>query len=140
MMSLSKEDRMSNNIDPSAVTEIPADTLVPFFPNQLYMIGTESLVFRQYKRNVVMRKMKSPDKDGGFNYLTIKLSNDKESKLVEIEGSPTHILQEHYVQLAELNFEIRYGANLILLPLFAKYREFQWHKCAESPMAAFFLF
>src|SRR5690554_1200946 len=138
MMSLSKEDRMSNNIDPSAVTEIPADTLVPFFPNQLYMIGTESLVFRQYKRNVVMRKMKSPDKDGGFNYLTIKLSNDKESKLVEIEGSPTHILQEHYVQFAGLNFEIGYGAKPILLPFSVKCREFQLHKYPGSSMASSF--
>jgi len=52
MASLRKEDRKTNTIDSSAVTKIPADTLVPFYPNQLYMIGTESLVFKDYKKNV----------------------------------------------------------------------------------------
>src|SRR5690554_6999883 len=85
-----------------------------------------------------MRKMKSTDKDGVFNYLTIKLSNDKESKLVEIEGSPTHILQEHYVQFAGLNFEIGYGAKPILLPFSVKCREFQLHKYPGSSMASSF--
>jgi len=138
MSTLSKEDRMTNNIDPSAVTEIPADTLVPFYPNQLYMIGSESLVFRSFKKDVALRKMKSPDKDGGSNYLTMKLSTDTESKLVEIQGSPTRILQEYYLQFAGLNFEIGYGAKPIELPFSVKCNEFQLHKYPGSSMASSF--
>ncbi|HZH87279.1 MAG TPA: cytochrome c biogenesis protein CcsA [Brumimicrobium sp.] len=138
MSTLSKEDRMSNSIDPSAVTEIPADTLVPFYPNQLYMIGEESLVFTDFKKNVVMRKIKSPEKDGGSDYLTIKLSTDTDSKIVEIEGSPNHILQEQYLQFAGLNFEIGYGAKPIEIPFSVKCREFKLHKYPGSSMASSF--
>src|SRR5690554_1851367 len=138
MSTLSKEDRMSNNIDPNAITEIPADTLVPFYPNQLYMIGTESLVFRTFKKNVALRKMKSPDKDGGFDFLTIKLSTDTESKLVEIQGSARFILQEYYLQFAGLNFEIGYGAKPIELPFSVRCNEFQLHKYPGSSMASSF--
>lgn len=138
MTSLTKEDRMSNNIDPSAVTEIPADTLVPFYPNQLYMIGTESLVFNDFKKKVSLRKMKSPEKDSGFDYLTMRLSTDSESKEVVIQGSSNHILQEEYVQFAGLNFEIGYGAKPIELPFAIKCREFQLHKYPGSSMASSF--
>jgi len=138
MTTLTMEDRMKDNIDPSAITVIPADTLVPFYPNQLYMIGSESLVFKDYKKNVSLKKMKSPEKDGGYDYLTIKLSTDSESKLVEIQGSSNHILQEEYVQFAGLNFEIGYGAKPIEIPFSVKCREFQLHKYPGSSMASSF--
>lgn len=138
MTSLTKEDRMTNNIDPSAITEVPADTLVPFYPNQLYMIGTESLVYRDYKKNVSMQKMKSPDKDGGFDFLKMKLSTDTESKIVEIQGSSSSILQEEYIQFAGLNFEIGYGAKPIEIPFSIKCREFNLDKYPGSSMASSF--
>ncbi|PWH81586.1 cytochrome c biogenesis protein CcsA [Brumimicrobium oceani] len=138
MSVLSKEDRMSNNIDPSAITEIPADTLMPFYPNQLYMIGTESLVFRDYKKKVSIKKMKSPEKDGGLDYLTMKLSTESESKIVEVQGSSNHILDEEYVQFAGLNFEIGYGAKPIEIPFYLKCRDFQLHKYPGSSMASSF--
>ena len=138
MSSLTKEDRQTNNIDPSAVTEIPADTLVPFYPNQLYMIGSESLVFRAFKKNVSMKKMKSSDNDGGFDFLTMKLSTESESKIVEIQGSSNHILEAEYIQFAGLNFEFGYGAKPIELPFSIKCRDFQLHKYPGSSMASSF--
>ncbi|WP_107039227.1 cytochrome c biogenesis protein [Brumimicrobium mesophilum] len=138
MSMLSKEDRMTNNISPEAITEIQSDTLVPFYPNQLYMLGAESLVFKDFRKNVSMKKMKSPEKDGGFDFLTLRLSTDSETKEVVVEGSSNHILQEQYIQFAGLNFEIGYGAKPIELPFAIKCREFQLHKYPGSTMASSF--
>ena len=138
MASLKKEDRKTNTIDSNAVTKIPADTLVPFYPNQLYMIGTESLVFKDYKKNVSMQKIKSPEKDGGFDFLKMRLSTESESKDIEIQGSASHILQEEYIQFAGLNFQIGYGAKPIELPFSIKCRDFKLHKYPGSSMASSF--
>lgn len=134
MTSLTKEDRMTNNIPEEAITVIPADTLVPFYVNQLYMIGDESLVNKGLKKNVKLTKVKSEDDDAGSSLLTLKISTDDEEKIVEIDGSHNHIIQAEYFQFAGMNFEVGYGAIPIELPFSILCRDFILDKYPGSDM------
>lgn len=134
MTSLSVEDRQRNNIDPSLRQTIPADTIIPFYANTLYNIGDESIVLRGYRRGVSLQKVKSPDKDGGSSYLTVRLTSGDESRLVEIDGAANYIIQYEYFQFAGLNFEIGYGAMPIELPFSVKCRDFQLDTYPGSTM------
>ena len=134
MTSLSKEDRMSNEIDSSAVSQIPADSVVPFSTFKLYKIGQESIMFKAYKKNVELKKKKSSTKGEGENYLTLKLSTDTESKLIEVAGGANHIMDKKYFQFEGLNFEIGYGAKPLIVPFALKCRDFQLDKYPGSSM------
>jgi len=134
MTSLSVQDRQTNNIDPSLRQKIPADTIIPFYANTLYNIGDESIVLRGYRRGVTLEKVKSPDKDGGANFLTIKLTSGDETRLVDIDGGANYIIQYEYFQFAGLNFEVGYGAMPIELPFYVECRDFQLDTYPGSTM------
>ncbi|MBW7868500.1 MAG: cytochrome c biogenesis protein CcsA [Brumimicrobium sp.] len=138
MASLSVEDRMNNNIPAEAISQIAEDTLIPFISGNLYNFGRESTVFKSFHKSAALQKVKSPEKDGGNNYLTIKLSTDTESKLVDIQGSPKHIIKDEFVQFAGLNFQIGYGAKPIKIPFYIKNRKFELDKYPGSNMASSF--
>ena len=103
MSKLTKEDR-KKGLDSSQVDVIPADTLLPFYPGQLYMFGQTSLVFKSIRQHVAMKKMKAEEKDAGFNYLTLQLSTKDQTQLVTIQGQSNHILEEQYFLICRVEF------------------------------------
>lgn len=134
MTSLSSEDRMSNNVPKEAITEVEADTIIPFYANYLYQIGNESFVFRGLHKGVELQKKKSYEKDTGDNILTIKLSTPSESKIVEIEGSHNRIMAKSYFEFAGLTYEVGYGAVPIEIPFSVMCREFILDRYPGSDM------
>src|SRR5690554_367673 len=136
MTSLTTEDRMKNEIDENAKTDVPADSIVPFYANQLYMLGSESIVLRGFRKSVKMVKVKDDKHDDKSNFLTLKLSTDDESRLIEIEGNANWILDHEYFEFAGLNFEIAYGAMPIQIPFSVKCRDFQLDTYPGSTMAS----
>ncbi len=134
MTSLSKEDRMSGDIDSSAISLIPADTLVPFQTFKLYKIGKESVMFKAYRKNVEKKKVKASTKGEGENYLTIQISTDSEKKIVSMAGGASHIMDKQYFQFGGLNFEVGYGAKPKKIPFALRCNDFQLDKYPGSSM------
>lgn len=138
MMSLSVEDRMKNRLDSNKVNNIPADTAVPFYSGQLYMIGEESLMFREFKRNTDRIRMKAKKRNEGMNYLTVLLKSGGQTKFVEIPAKSDRIIDPVYTQFAGMNFEIGYGAKPMELPFSILCRDFQLDKYPGSEMPSSF--
>lgn len=136
MMKLTREDRMSNRIDSSAVTTIPADTAVRFYSGQLYNFPNESIMFREYKDHIERVEIRSENKDEGQDLLTLRLSTEGEEKLVTLAGGPSMIMGDNMVQFAGLVFKLGYGARPIELPFSIQCRDFQLDRYPGSDMAS----
>ena len=138
MSKLTREDRMKNKLDSSQVNTIPADTAVRFNSGRLYMIGNESLMFREYRKNIKETRLKLKKRNEGTNYLTIRLKSGESEKLVELPANTDWIMDGNYFQFAGLNFEIGYGAKPIELPFSVKCRDFQLDKYPGSTLPSSF--
>lgn len=138
MSKLTREDRMKNKLDSSLVNTIPADTAVPFYSGRLYMIGDESIMFKEYRKNMTKTRLKSKKRDEGNSYLTIKLKSGEEEKLVELQANIDNAIRPTYVQFAGLKFEIGYGAKVIELPFSVLCRDFKLDKYPGSTLPSSF--
>ncbi len=136
MMKLSVEDRMKNRLDSSQVDQIPADTAVRFLSSQLYMFPGESIMFKEYKRNIAKVSMRAETKDAGENLLTVRLSSQGKEKLVTFAGGPQLIMGDNMTQFAGLNFQLGYGAKPIEVPFSITCRDFQLDRYPGSDMAS----
>ena len=136
MMKLSVEDRMNNQLDSSKVDQIPADTAVRFLSSQLYMFPGESIMFKEYKRNIAKVPMKAENKDEGVNLLTVRLSSQGKEKLVTFEGGPHAPMGNNMTHFAGLNFQLGYGEKPIEVPFSITCRDFQLDRYPGSEMAS----
>lgn len=138
MMRLSREDRINNTVDESAITKIPADSSVRFDSGRLYSIGDESLMFKEYRRNIAKTRQKAKKRDEGTHYLTVNVTDGVEEKTIEIEANHDHRIQYERFHLADLYFEIGYGAKPILLPFSIRCNDFQLERYPGSEMPSSF--
>lgn len=138
MMKLSKEDRAKNFLDSNAVEKIPADTAVRFYSGRLYVIGDESIMFREYRKNIQQTRMKAKQRDEGVHYLTVKLNIDGEEKEVELAANHDRIIDPAYLNFGGLNFEIGYGAKPMEIPFSVKCLDFQLDRYPGSSMPSSF--
>jgi cytochrome c-type biogenesis protein CcsB len=136
MMKLSREDRMKNQLDSSQVDQIPADTAVRFYSSQLYMFKGESIMFREYKKNIEKVQVRAEEKGEGENLLTVRLKSQGQEKLVTFAGGPQLIMGENMTQFAGLNFELGYGAKPIEVPFSLTCLDFQLDRYPGSDMAS----
>jgi cytochrome c-type biogenesis protein CcsB len=138
MSKLTREDRMKNKLDSSQVNTIPADTAVRFNSGRLYMIGNESLMFREYRKNIAETRIKLKKQKEGTSFLTVRLKSGEAEKLVEIPANTDWILEGNFFQFAGLNFEFGYGSKPIELPFSVKCRDFQLDKYPGSTLPSSF--
>lgn len=138
MSQLSVEDRQKNELDSSKVERIIADTAVQFYSGRLYMIGKESLVFREYRKNIGRVRMKDSKRDDALDILVVKLTSPTEEKIIEIPAGVDKILDPYYVSFEGMNFEIAYGSKPIEIPFSVLCRDFQLDRYPGSDMASSF--
>jgi len=138
MSKLTREDRMKNKLDSSQVSTIPADTAVRFNSGRLYMIGNESLMFREYRKNIEKTRVKLKKRKEGTNFLTIRLKSGEAEKLVELPANTDWILDGNFFEFAGLKFEVGYGAKPIELPFSVKCNDFQLDKYSGSTLPSSF--
>lgn len=134
---LSVEDRRTGDIDSSAIQTLPADTLVSFIPMHLYRFdGGQPIVFKAYRKSVVKKLVKSPKKDVGDDYLTVKLYTKDTSKFVTVQGEARQIINPKFFKFAGLNFEVSYGAKPITIPFYVRCDDFDLDYYPGSEMAS----
>lgn len=138
MMSLTKEDRMKNELDSSKVQRIPTDSIVRFYNGRLYSFESESIMFREVKQNVGRVRMKAKNKEDGEDILTIRLRSKEEEVLMSIPAGVDRVISPQYISFAGINFEIAYGSKPIELPFTVVCRDFQLDRYPGSDMASSF--
>jgi cytochrome c-type biogenesis protein CcsB len=138
MSQLSIEDRQKNELDSNMVEKVIADTAIQFYSGRLYMIGSESLVFREYRKNIGRVRMKDSKRDDAMDILTVKLASPTEEKIIEIPAGVDKILDPYYISFAGLNFEIAYGSKPMEIPFSVLCRDFQLDRYPGSDMASSF--
>lgn len=109
----------------SLFVEVPVDSTVQFMTTTLYQVGNEQFVFKQVLNHAKRMRIKANRKDGGSDYLTIKIIDGKFSKIVELVGGANVIPEITTVELNGLTYEMTYGPMKIDLPFAIACRDFQ---------------
>lgn len=136
MSALQQMDRNNPQIPDSLYTTIPMDTLVPLQKATLYNAAGVQFVFKDLKRNAKMMKVSSEKRDVGKDILTLRVTDGKESKLVDLEGGIGIIPDATVFQMNGLTYEMSYGAKQIQLPFSIACRDFQLDRYPGSDMAS----
>lgn len=138
MTKLTVEDRMRDTLPAYALSEIPADTAVRFDSGKLYQFGDQQFMFKEYRAHTGIVKVRAPEKDAGSDFLTVRVTQGDQEKLVKIPGGAKMIQQPEYFKFAGQTFEMRYGAKPIEIPFSIFCRDFQLDRFPGSDMASSF--
>ena len=125
MAQMQRFRQMGTDVPDSLFIEIPTDSLVPFMTTTLYQVGQEQFVFKQVINHAKRMLLPSGRKDVGSDYLTLRVTDGKESKIVELEGGMNAIPEHEVFTLNGLTYEMEYGSTKIELPFAIACKDFQ---------------
>lgn len=139
MSEMQKARQSGQPVDEKLYVNVPVDTMVPFKTTTLYLIGDQQFVFKQVIDHAKMMKVHSGKDDVGYDYLSVKITDGKESKIVELGGGvgighPEHVTFE----FAGLTYEMEYGSMAEEIPFYVACRDFQLDKYPGSEAASSF--
>lgn len=116
MSQMQKIRQSGADVPDSMFTNIPVDTLIPFQTTTLYYVNNESFVFKEQINHAKMMRVPSGRKDAGNDYLTLKITDGKDSRIVVLEGGMGVIATEERFNFNGLLYSFQYGAIPIKLP------------------------
>jgi len=125
MTQMAEARRTGKEIPDSMYVEIPSDTLVPFLTSTLYQVGGQQIVFKKVVENAKKMLLPSGKKDVGSDYLTLKVSDGKETKIVQLKGGMGIIPDQEVFTLNGLIYEMEYGSTKREVPFYIACRDFQ---------------
>lgn len=125
MAEMQKARQSGQQVSDSLFVEIPADTLVPFQTTTLYQIGNQQIVFKSVVQNAKKMLLPSGNKNVGSDYLTLKITDGNQSKIVQLEGGAGSIPTHEVFAFGGLTYEMEYGPMKIELPFYVACRDFQ---------------
>lgn len=139
MTEMQKARQSGQPVDEKLYVNVPVDTLVPFKTTTLYMVGDQQFVFKQVIDHAKMTKMHSGKDDVGIDYLTVKITDGNESKIVELGGGIGVANPEHATfEFKGLTYEMEYGSMAVEMPFHIACRDFQLDKYPGSETASSF--
>ncbi len=100
----------------SLYKQVPMDTLIPLEKATLYNVGGTQFVFKDVIRNAKRMLMPSGSRKVGSDYLTVKITDGKESKIVNLQGGIQSIPVREVFEFKGLVYEMDYGSMVIDLP------------------------
>lgn len=116
MSEMQKARESGQEIPDSMYVKVPVDSIVPFRMTTLYKVENEQFVFKGLINHAKKMLVPSGRKDAGLDYLTIKVSDGKESKIVVLEGGMGQIGSEEAFFMNGSNYRFQYGAVPIKIP------------------------
>lgn len=139
MSEMQKARQSGQPVDEKLYVNVPVDSMVPFKTTTLYIVGDQQFVFKQVINHAKMMKVHSGKDDIGYDYLSVKITDGKESKIVELGGGvgighPEHVTFE----FAGLTYEMEYGSMAVEIPFYIACRDFQLDKYPGSEAASSF--
>ena len=119
----------------SLFTEIPLNKWVPFKTTTLYQSGNQQFVFKRLINHAKKMLMPSGKKNVGMDYLTVKLSDGKSSKNIDLEGGMGQIPTPTRFEFNGLVYQLEYGSIRKPIPFDVFCRDFKLDKYpgSESP-------
>jgi hypothetical protein len=131
-MSEMQKASQKGNAPDSLFKKIPANTETTFQTTTLYRIGGQQIVFKQILRNAKKMLLPSGKKNVGQDYLTVRIRDGKQSKLVQLKGGMGAIPERAVFSFNGLTYEMDYGSLEIQLPFDILCRDFQLQKYPGS--------
>ena len=124
MSEMQKVRQSGKPVDESLYVQIPVDTLVEFKTTTLYLVNGQQFVFKQKIDHAKRMKLPSGNKKIGSDYLTVKITDGKETKIVELEGGMGAIPEHEVFNFGGLTYEMEYGSTQIEVPFYVACRNF----------------
>jgi cytochrome c-type biogenesis protein CcsB len=138
MAEMQKFRQSGMEVPDSLFIEIPTDSLVPFQTTTLYQVGQQQFVFKQVINHAKKYLLPSGRRDVGSDYLTVKVTDGPESRIVQLEGGMSMIPERELFTLNGLTYEMEYGSSRIELPFSIACRDFQLDRYPGSSTASSF--
>lgn len=120
------------DVPDSAFVLVEKGTKELFRTSTLYNVLDEQIVFKGLIRNARKQLMPSKVKNAGSDYLTVRITDGKESKVVDLEGGMGRIPAHEVFTLGGLTYEMEYGSTRIDLPFSIACRDFQLERYPGS--------
>lgn len=135
MAQMQKIRQSGMDVPDSMFINIPVDSLVPFNITTLYYVNEESFVFKEIINHAKVMRVPSGRKDVGEDFITLKITDGKDVKLVTIAGGQGVIATEERFTFNDMLYSIQYGSVPIRLPFSLACNEFTLNKYpgSESP-------
>lgn len=136
MSQLQQIRQMGGTPNDSMYTNVAANQVVPFLTTTLYIVAGEQFVFKQVLPNAKRMLMPSGKKNVGLDYLTVRVSDGKESKIITLEGGMGAKPKSEFFQLNGLNYHLEYGSKQIPVPFYLKCDDFMMERYPGSDVAS----
>jgi cytochrome c-type biogenesis protein CcsB len=120
----------------SAIVKVAPGEEVPLMTTTLYTIGGDQFVYKGEIKHAKKMKLPSGRKDVGSDYLIVKVSDGKESKIVTLEGGLGMIPTAEFFILGGLRYQMEYGSKKIELPFSIKCNDFMMERYPGSNVAS----
>lgn len=120
------------DVPDSMYVNIAADTLVPFNATTLYYVDEQSFVFKEIINHARVMRVPSGRKDAGEDFVTLKITDGKDVKIVSVPGGAGVIATEERFTFNGMLYSIQYGSVPIRLPFSVACNEFTLHKYPGS--------
>jgi cytochrome c-type biogenesis protein CcsB len=125
-MSQMQEARKNGmEVSDSAYTVVPKNEKSVFQTATLYQVEEQQFVFKGLIKHAKKMLMPASKKDGGIDYLTVKITDGDQEKIVNLGGGMGKLPNHEVFSFNGLNYEMEYGATQIPIPFSIACRDFQ---------------
>lgn len=125
MSQMQEARRNGMEVSDSAYTQIPKNQKTIFQTATLYQVEDQQFVFKGLLKHAKKMLMPAPTKDGGIDYLTVKITDGDKEKIVNLGGGMGKLPNHEVFSFNGLNYEMEYGATQIPIPFSIACRDFQ---------------
>lgn len=136
MTQMQKYRQQGINPPDSAFTVVPVNTEVLFRTTTLYTMAGDQFVFRREIQHAGNRKMPSGKKDAGSDILTVKITEGKESVVLQLAGGHSMRATPEVFRLNGKMYHAEYGSREIVTPFYVRCDDFVLDRYPGSRMAS----
>ena len=135
MTEMQKARQSGLEVSDSLYKEVKTNTWETFKTKTLYQVGNQQFVFKQKISNAKKLLVSTGKKNEGSDYLTVKVSDGKSSKIVRLEGGMSAIPTPVRFDMNGVTCQLEYGSIRKPMPFKIECRDFRLDKYpgSESP-------
>jgi cytochrome c-type biogenesis protein CcsB len=138
MSEMQKVRQTGAEISDSMYVTVPVGEWVPFKTTTLYLVNGQQFVFKQAFEHAEMRRVPSGKKNVGLDYLTLKITDGKDTKLVTLSGGKDVVANTEMFMFKGLTYQMQYGSTEIMLPFALMCKDFRLKRYPGSNMPSSF--
>jgi cytochrome c-type biogenesis protein CcsB len=124
MKEMQKARQTGAAIPDSSYVRVKAGEEVPFATTTLYQIAGSQFVFKQAIKNAGKELVPTGKKDQGLDYLTIRMTDANQSKLIRLAGGMNEVPVSTIVDFNGVSYDLRYGMRNREIPFSVKCDDF----------------